>query len=71
MCNVTLWHNHCHCGEAVNIKHSVCLHSCLSYPACKVHALYYTVMCSQSGYNINMVFITIKHNLYIIFKIVN
>ena len=28
---------------------SVCLHSCLSYPACKAHAPCYIVMCGLSG----------------------
>jgi hypothetical protein len=35
----------------------VCVCVCsLSYPACKAHAWYYTVICGQSGYTIIIIF---------------
>jgi hypothetical protein len=42
--------NHCCSGKSINNNILiVCLHSCLSYPACKAHALYYIVMCVLCG----------------------
>jgi len=42
--------NNCSCGKQL-VLHilSVCLHSCLSYPACKAHAPYYIAICGLSG----------------------
>jgi hypothetical protein len=44
-------HNNCCRGKALSIYFwvSVCI---LSYPACKAHALYYTVICGLSGSDI-------------------
>jgi len=44
-------HYHCCRGRAINVTYSecVCLCSCLSYTAFKVHAPYYIVICGLSG----------------------
>ena len=43
--------NHCCRGIAISITYCDSIYS-LSYPACKVHAPYYIVICSLSNYTV-------------------